>query len=113
MPQKIKKMTELYIKINKNANKTSPKQIPSEHWIRSGSRTVLLERALSLALETFPCAMAVFGLLQGLLDRAAFGGDILCRKAPTYCGMIVAIFHGSEKGWKVMPRPFIKARSLS
>eukprot|EP00093_Oithona_nana_P010163 10163.XXX_246643_244434_1 [CDS] Oithona nana genome sequencing. len=84
-----------------------------EQWIRSGSRTVLLERALSLALETFPCAMSVFGLLQGLLDRAAFGGDILSRKAPTYCGMIVAIFHGNEKGWKVMPRPFVKQRSLS
>ena len=84
-----------------------------EQWIRSGSRTVLLERALSLALETYPCSMSVFGLLQGLLDRATFGGDILSRKTPTYCGMIVAIFHGSEKGWKVMPRPFIKARSLS
>ena len=28
----MKKMTELYIKINKNANKTSPKQRHSEHW---------------------------------------------------------------------------------
>ena len=37
----------------------------------------------------------------------------LLTTAPTYCGMIVAIFHGSEKGWKVMPRPFVKARSLS
>ena len=59
-----------------------------EQWIRSGSRTVLLERALALALETFPCSMSVFGLLQGLLDRSAFGGDILSRKAPTYFGMI-------------------------
>ena len=79
-----------------------------EQWIRSGSRTVLLERALALALETFPCSMSVFGLLQGLLDRSAFGGDILSRKAPTYFGMIVALFHGNEKGWKVLPRPFTK-----
>ena len=79
-----------------------------EQWIRSGSRTVLLERALALALETYPCSMSVFGLLQGLLDRSAFGGDILSRKAPTYFGMIVALFHGNEKGWKVLPRPFTK-----
>ena len=45
-----------------------------EQWIRSGSRTVLLERALALALETYPCCMSVFGLLQGLLDRSSFGG---------------------------------------
>ena len=45
-----------------------------EQWIRSGSRTVLLERALALAMETYPCCMSVFGLLQGLLDRSAFGG---------------------------------------
>ena len=36
-------------------------------------------------------------------------GDILSRKAPTYFGMLVALFHGSEKGWKVMPRPFNKS----
>ena len=84
-----------------------------EQWIRSGSRTVLLERALSLALETYPCSMSVFGLLQGLLDKAAFGGDILSHKTPTYEGMLVAIFHKGEKGWKVMPRPFVKARSLT
>ena len=28
----MKKMTELYIKINKNVNKTSPKQSRAEHW---------------------------------------------------------------------------------
>ncbi|CAB4059862.1 unnamed protein product [Lepeophtheirus salmonis] len=77
-------------------------------WIRSGSRTILLERALTLALETFPCAMSIFGILQGILDRSAFGGDIFSRKAPTYFGMIVALFHADEKGWKVLPRPFHK-----
>nr|XP_040579530.1 uncharacterized protein LOC121128018 [Lepeophtheirus salmonis] len=79
-----------------------------EQWIRSGSRTILLERALTLALETFPCAMSIFGILQGILDRSAFGGDIFSRKAPTYFGMIVALFHADEKGWKVLPRPFHK-----
>ena len=79
-----------------------------EQWIRSGSRTVLLERALALALETYPCSMSVFGLLQGLLDRSAFGGDILSRKAPSYYGMIVALFHGNEKGWKVLQRQYHK-----
>ena len=38
-------------------------------WIRSGSRNILLERALGLALETFPCSITIFGILQGLLDR--------------------------------------------
>jgi len=76
-----------------------------EQWIRSGSRTILLERALGLALETFPCSMTVFGLLQGLLDRSAFGGDILARRVPTYYGLLVALFHANEKGWKVLPRP--------
>jgi aromatic ring-opening dioxygenase LigB subunit len=80
-----------------------------EQWIRSGSRTILLERALSLAMETFPCSITVFGILQGLLDRSSFGGDILARRVPTYFGMIVALFHANEKGWKVLPRPFNKA----
>ena len=100
-----------------------------EQWIRSGSRTILLERALGLALETFPCSMTIFGILQvqanskntsrpfsqfdvvdfqGLLDRSSFGGDILSRRVPTYFGMMVALFHGNEKGWKVLPRPFNK-----
>ncbi len=42
-----------------------------EQWIRSGSRTILLERALGLALETFPCSMTVFGILQVAAAAAA------------------------------------------
>ncbi|XP_059093022.1 uncharacterized protein LOC131888237 [Tigriopus californicus] len=82
-----------------------------EQWIRSGSRTILLERALGLAMETFPCSMTIFGILQGLLDRSSFGGDILARRVPTYFGVIVALFHANEKGWKVLPRPFNKGLS--
>lgn len=33
-------------------------------YFRSGSRTILLERALGLAMETFPCSMTIFGILQ-------------------------------------------------
>jgi len=57
-------------------------------------------------VETFRCSLDVYGLLQGLLERSAFGGDILARRVPTYFGMVVALFHANEKGWKVLPRPF-------
>ena len=47
-------------------------------------------------------------LFKGLLDRSSFGGDILARRVPTYFGMIVALFHAHDKGWKVLPRPYVK-----
>lgn len=75
-----------------------------EQWIRSGSRTILLERALGLAMETFPCSITIFGILQGLLDRSSFGGEVLARRIPTYFGVLVALFHGNDRGWKVTSR---------
>ena len=105
------------------------------HWIHDMIyqflRTILLERALGTALETFPCSMAVFGILQvtqkssnqvkivkrsfvlkGILDRTSFGGEVLARRVPTYFGMIVALFQANEKGWKVLPRSFTKGGQI-
>ena len=48
-----------------------------EQWVRSGSRTILLERALGLALETFPCSMTVFGILQVLSLPTAVGRQVI------------------------------------
>ena len=76
-----------------------------ENWVRFGDRNNLLVRALSLALDAYPSGMTVLGLLQGLLDRSSFGGEMLARKVPTYFGMMVALFRSNEKGYRVIGRP--------
>jgi hypothetical protein len=75
-----------------------------EQWVRFGDRNTLLVRAMQLALETYPSGMTVLGILQGLLDRSNFGGEMLARKVPSYFGMMVALFRANEKGFRVMPR---------
>ena len=65
-----------------------------------------MERALGLALETFPCSITIFGILQGLLDRSSFGGEVLARRIPTYFGVLVALFRGEDRSYKVRTRNF-------
>lgn len=72
--------------------------------MRFGDRNNLLVRALGLALDAYPSGMTVLGLLQGLLDRSNFGGDMLARKVPTYFGMLVALFRSNEKGYRIIGR---------
>ena len=55
--------------------------------------------------EDVPPCLPSLALLHGLVDKCGFNGEVLARAAPSYLGMIAAIFIGKDKGWKVINHP--------
>ena len=75
------------------------------------SRSQLVERAASLAVggEIHPDCLPSFAVLQGIAERCGLVGEVLARAAPSYMGLLAALFHNKEKGFKVMNNlPFKK-----
>ena len=72
--------------------------------IRNLSRSQLVERAASLAVggEIQPDCLPSFAVLQGIAERCGLIGEVLARASPSYMGLLAALFHNKEKGFKVM-----------
>ena len=92
-----------------------------EVWLRNLSRSSLVERAVNIAVtgdqtDLVPDSLPSFAVLQGLAGRCGLSGEVLARAAPSYLGglegqsqisnsllgLIAAIFHNNEKGFKLL-----------
>ena len=68
------------------------------------SRSHLVERAASLASseEVQPACLPAFAVVQGIAERCGLLGEVLGRADPSYMGLLAALFHNREKGFKIM-----------
>ena len=75
-----------------------------EHWVRSLSRSALVERSVTLWADqsSAPECLPSLAMLQGLVTRCAMSGEVLSRSAPGYIGQLAAIFHKQDKGFKIL-----------
>ena len=75
-----------------------------EHWVRSLSRSALVERSVTMwgDSSTAPECLPSLAMVQGLATRCAMTGEVLSRSAPGYMGQLAAIFHKQDKGFKIL-----------